>query len=109
MHGSTYLMSSKKRLLRKDDLQQARFIHMGWKDASSKASSYKMLMSRTAPDLIEHLISECGLSLRQVARRIKRSPTLVSQIRNGHQACCPLTFGLLLDLLPPEKERTEDE
>ena len=95
-------MSSKKRLLHKDDLREIRFIHMGWLDASSKASSYKMLMNRTAPDLIEHLISECGLSLRQLARKIRRSPTLVSQIRNGNQACCPKTFGLLLDLLPPE-------
>ena len=88
---------------------KARDVHARWMRLNQRLDACKQIMWDTAPDLIEHLISNCGLSLRQVARRIKRSPTLVSQIRNGHQACCPLTFGLLLDLLPPEKERTEDE
>lgn len=60
-----------------------------------------------APKIIEALIAS-GLTLRQVARRIGRSPTYVSHIRTGVGYCSPQTYfelSLLLSDIEKGKER----
>jgi len=66
------------------------------------------LSHEMAPKVIEELIAS-GLTLRQVARRIGRSPTYVSHIRTGVTKCSPKTYFELSFLLSKVERGQRDE
>lgn len=72
-------------------------------------STIAQLQSREmAPKIVEELIAS-GLTLRQVARRIGRSPTYVSHIRTGVGHCSPKTYFELSFLLSKVEKGGRDE
>lgn len=66
------------------------------------------LSHEMAPKVIEELIAS-GLTLRQVARRIGRSPTYVSHVRNSVSECSPKTYFELSFLLSKVGRGERDE
>ena len=75
-------------------------------DAENTLAHAELKMREMAPRVIANLI-ERGLTLRQVARRIKRSPTYVSHVRNGHTQCSAKTYFALSWLLQKMEENGE--
>lgn len=57
----------------------------------------EFIMPKVATQVIEELLSD-GMSLRQLARRIGRSPAYLSLVRHGHSACSPETFLKLFEV-----------
>ena len=67
-------------------------------NAENEFTIAQKLSHEMAPKVIEELIAS-GLTLRQVARRIGRSPTYVSHVRNSVSECSPKTYFELSFLL----------
>ena len=64
---------------------------------TSETEHINQILVTHAPDIID-LLTETR-SLRQVARKVKRSPTYLSQVKNGKQRISWETYCLLVMLL----------
>lgn len=79
---------------------RTRLVNAAYQYTMAQGQSHEM-----APKVINDLIAS-GLTLRQVARRIKRSPTYVSHVRNSVSECSPETY-FELSLLLSKVEKGE--
>ena len=77
-------------------------------NAENESTIAQKLSREMAPKVIEQLIAS-GLTLRQVARRIGRSPTYVSHVRNSASECSPRTYFELSFLLSKVERGEPDE
>ena len=77
-------------------------------NAENEFTIAQKLSHEMAPKVIEKLIAS-GLTLRQVARRIGRSPTYVSHIRTGVTKCSPKSYFELSFLLSKIERGQQDE
>jgi len=77
-------------------------------NAENESTIAQKLSHEMAPKVIEELIAS-GLTLRQVARRIGRSPTYVSHVRNSVSECSPKTYFELSFLLSKVEKGERDE
>jgi DNA-binding LacI/PurR family transcriptional regulator len=75
-------------------------------NAENEFTVAQRLSHEMAAKVIEEIIAS-GLTLRQVARRIGRSPTYVSHVRNGHTQCSTKTYFELSWLLQELEEKGE--
>jgi len=64
-----------------------------WEQMQSTAEALEKKCQEHAPDYIKSLMET--MSLRQIARRCKRSPTYISMVLNGKSTCSMLTFKKL--------------
>ena len=67
-----------------------------WEKHQVTAESLERKCQELAPEWIKSLMET--MSLRQIARRCKRSPTYISMVLNGHSRCSMLTFKKLEEL-----------
>lgn len=67
-----------------------------YRDGLEKVEKSKRLMAEGIGAMLQDLFGV--FSLRQVARRINRSPTYISQVANGNANVSPETYLLLVDL-----------
>ena len=74
-----------------------------WEQASKLAKSFENEAGKLAPAMIEKLMQ--NMSLRQIARRVKRSPTYISHVMNRKANCSMLTFRVLEQLYNQEFKR----
>lgn len=77
-------------------------------NAENESTIAQKLSREMAPQVIEELIAS-GLTLRQVARRIGRSPTYVSHVRNSVSECSSKTYFELSFLLSKVEKGERDE
>ena len=77
-------------------------------NAENESTIAQKLSHEMAPKVIEQLIAS-GMTLRQVARRIGRSPTYVSHVRNSVSECSPKTYCELSFLLSKVERGERDE
>jgi hypothetical protein len=57
------------------------------------------------PHLINYLMQ--FVSLRQIARRVKRSPTFISHLKNGQSSISIEVFGSLIEMLREEQAKAK--
>jgi YesN/AraC family two-component response regulator len=74
-------------------------------DYATQRQRTRTALARHVPALIRQLMAD-GLSLRQIARGVKRSPTYISQIMNEQQRPSP-AVGAALARLAIERARHE--
>jgi len=74
-------------------------------DYETQKRRTRTALSRHVPGLIRQLMAD-GLSLRQIARGVKRSPTYISQIMNEQQRPSP-AVGAALARLAIERVKHE--
>ena len=72
-----------------------------WRAAQAKLNRLASYAESEAPNIIFRLTKEQPqvMSLRQLARRMNRSPTYLSQVANGHQAISVDAFCDLLKIV----------
>lgn len=64
----------------------------------------ELIMPKVATHVIEDLLSD-GMSLRQLAQQIGRSPAYLSMVRNRHSDCSPETFMKLFEVWEKKKQQ----
>jgi YesN/AraC family two-component response regulator len=74
-------------------------------DYATQRQRTRTALARHVPALIRQLMAD-GLSLRQIARGVKRSPTYISQIMNEQQRPSP-AVGAALARLAIERVKHE--
>ena len=74
-------------------------------DYATQRQRTRTALARHVPTLIRQLMAD-GLSLRQIARGVKRSPAYISQIMNEQQRPSP-AVGAALARLAIERTRHE--
>ena len=72
-----------------------------WRAAQAKLNRLASYAESKAPDIIFRLTKEQPqvMSLRQLARRLNRSPTYLSQVANGHTSISVDAFCDLLKIM----------
>ena len=77
-------------------------------DEINKVRQLKAFIDLHMPEAAEQVIDdllEGGMSLRQLARRIGRSPAYLSMVNNGHSDCSPETFMKLFHVWRHRKQQ----
>lgn len=69
-------------------------IHKRYAEANLSRSQELHAMQEAAPQMIRDLCvgESAPMSLRQLARRLKKSPTYISHVLNGHTSISPAAF-----------------
>jgi len=74
-----------------------------WEQLQSQAEALEKECQKHAPECIQSLMQR--MSLRQIARRCKRSPTYISMVLNGRSTCSMLTYKKLEELYNTEQTK----
>lgn len=64
-----------------------------WRMLTAQVEAVESKAAEIAPGMIASLMTT--MSLRQIARRCKRSPTYISHVLNGKSKCSMMTFEKL--------------